>query len=267
MRHIFWLMGLLFLGSCITQKDLVYFQETAHQSTKPVEVSQNAIVSYRLQPHDLLSIKIKTIDNKINALFETHLVEPSANIGALQFTEQGLFFNGYSLDDLGNINIPLIGKLNVLGFTTAEVSKAIETKLLDEYLSPNANLFVLVKMAGIRYVINGEINKPGINFIYNNKATIMDAIANSGDITLVGDRKAVMIYRQTPNGVNTYTLNLTDKSAMFLPEFYLQPNDLIYIKPLKQKTWGFGTNNLQTFTTVLSVVTLITTTYLLLRND
>ncbi len=263
MRYFFLCFLVLFgLSSCITQKDLVYFQDKGGDAKKSVEVSKKINESYRLQPHDMLSIQMRTIDPKINQLLEIISDDQMANLGINQFSEQGLYFHGYSLDNQGNIRIPVLGKLNVLGFTTDEVTELIETKLNEDYVTENAQLFVAVKMAGIRYVINGEVARPGINFIFNNKATIMDAIANSGDITIVGDRKAVMVYRQYPHGTETYAIDLTDKNAMNLPQFYLQPNDLIYVKPLKQKTLGFGTNGLQTISLAISALTLITTTYL-----
>jgi polysaccharide export outer membrane protein len=68
----------------------------------------------------------------------------------------------------------------------------------------------------------------------------MEAIANAGDITITGNRKAVTIIRKSPTGVQMHDLDLTDINVMNSPYFYLQPNDYIYIKPLKQKTWGTG---------------------------
>lgn len=259
-------MILVHLSSCITQKDLIYFQEEKTSVEPSSKISENFNKPYRLQPFDILSINIKTIDPKINELFQTNTMNQQAGANMLQLGEQGLYFNGFNLDASGNIRIPMIGNINVLGFTTEEVRETIEKLLLDEYVTENANLFVNVKMAGIRYTINGEIGRPGVNFIYNDRANIMDVIANSGDITIFGNRKEVMIYRQYPHGTETYTLDLTDVNAMYQPQYYIQPNDFIYIKPLKQKTLGTGANNLQTITTAISFVTLLTTTYLLLKK-
>jgi polysaccharide export outer membrane protein len=94
----------------------------------------------------------------------------------------------------------------------------------------------------------------------------MEAIANSGDITITGDRKAVTIMRKTPTGVQMHDLDLTDINVMQSPYFYLQPNDYIYVKPLKQKTWGTGKTGIESLGTIITLLSLATTTFLLLKN-
>lgn len=258
------LLLLLVLSSCVTQKDLIYLQNNGNaSSTIPINEIQNK--PYRVQSNDVLSIRVKTIDPKINELFVLTSGNQNAG-GMMQQGEQGLYFNGYNVDSQGFIRLPVIGKMSVIGLTLEEIRDQIENKLLEEYVTEESNVFVTVKMAGIRYIINGEIGSPGINFIYNDKATIMDAIANSGDITMLGNRKEVMIYRQYPHGTETYSIDLTNIKAMNSPQFFIQPNDFIYIKPLKQKTLGTGTTGIQTITTVISVITLLTTTFLLLNR-
>lgn len=259
---LFVLFLLLILSSCVTQKDLIYLQnDGTSPSTLPINEIQNK--PYRVQTNDMLSIRVKTIDPKINELFT--LTTNNQN-GMMQQAEQGLYFSGYNVDSQGFIRLPVIGKMSVIGMTLDEIRDQIENKLLEDYVTEESNLFVTVKMAGIRYIINGEIGSPGINFIYNDKATIMDAIANSGDITLLGNRKEVMIYRQFPYGTETYSIDLTNINALNSPQFFIQPNDFIYVKPLKQKTLGTGTSGIQTITTVLTIFTLLTTTILLINR-
>ena len=93
----------------------------------------------------------------------------------------------------------------------------------------------------------------------------MDAIANSGDITITGDRKNVLIVRQYPHGVEMHSINLLDKSALESPYYYIQPNDFILINPLKQKSWGTGTTGIQTLGTIISALSLVTTIIVLSR--
>ena len=94
----------------------------------------------------------------------------------------------------------------------------------------------------------------------------MDAISSAGDITMTGDRKAVAIVRQYPHGTEIHEIDLTDVKSMQSPYFFIKPNDYIYIKPLKQKSWGTGTTGVQTIATVVSALTLITTVILLSKN-
>ena len=94
----------------------------------------------------------------------------------------------------------------------------------------------------------------------------MEAIANAGDITVTGDRKDVKVIRTFPQGSETFSIDLTSDKAVNSPCFYLQPNDYIYVKPLKQKTWGTGKTGIESLTTIITILSLATTTFLLLKN-
>ncbi|NHN26139.1 sugar transporter [Flavobacterium jejuense] len=255
------LISLVF-ASCIPNKDLVYLQHT-EKSNRENEVNEVVSKPYRVQTNDILTVSIKALDQKLVDMFNP---STSQNQNQNQISQQNLYFSGYSVDDHGNIRIPVLGDLNVLGYTVDEIRQTIEKKLLDEYFNYEARLYVTVKLAGLRYTINGEITRPGTNVLYQDKATIMEAIANSGDITLTGNRKKVQVIRKYPQGYETYTIDLTKDTAIESPYFYLQPNDYIYIKPLKQKSWGTGTTGVQTITTIITALSLITTTILLTRN-
>ena len=112
-------------------------------------------------------------------------------------------------------------------------------------------------------IINGEINRPGSQIIYRDQVSIMEAIANSGDIRTTGDRKNVVIIRQYPLGQKVHHIDLTNIDAMNSPYYYVQPNDRILINPLPQASSGFGITGLQSFTTILALITAVTTTILL----
>lgn len=251
------LTGLLFT-SCIPTKDLIYLQGDENQTTQAV----NPVASkpYRLQTNDIISVSIKAIDPKIVQAFN-----PTATGIESAKTEQALYFDGYTVDDHGNIRMPILNEINVLGFTVEEVRKDIEKRLLD-YFTEDANIFVGVKLSGFRYTINGEVSSPGTKTLFQEKVNIMEAIANSGDITITGDRKDVLVIRQMPHGTEMHSINLLDRNAMQSPYYYLQPNDYIYVKPLSQKTLGTGTTLVQSLTTIISVASLLTTVTILLTR-
>jgi polysaccharide export outer membrane protein len=258
--YIFLLISVSFT-SCIPVKDLVYLQK------KGDPLSENTIAMveskpYRLQTHDVLSITIKAVDPKLVAIFN-----PSTTIdGTSGQTESSLYFDGFTVDDHGNIRIPVLGEMNVMGFTLEEVRISIEKQLLADYFKENASIFVVVKLAGFRYTINGEVASTGTKTLFQEKVNVMEAIANAGDITTTGDRKAVTIIRQTPNGTEMKDLDLTNINVMNSPYYFLQPNDYVYVKPLKQKTWGTGSTGIQSLTTLITLLSIVTTTYLLLKN-
>jgi polysaccharide export outer membrane protein len=247
-------------SSCISTQDLIYLQKKDNSQDNLV-ITAIESKPYRLQTNDVLSITIKAIDPKLVAIFS-----PSNDGGAGGKSESGLYFDGFTVDDHGNIRIPVLGELNVIGYTLDEIRVRVEKQLLAEYFNKEANIFVTVKLAGLRYTINGEIGGPGTKTMFQEQVNIMEAIANSGDITITGDRKAVIVMRKTPTGVEMHDLDLTDINVMQSPYFYLQPNDYIYIKPLKQKTWGTGKTGIESLGTIITLLSLATTTFLLLKN-
>jgi polysaccharide export outer membrane protein len=248
---------LSFLSSCISTKKLTYFQGEPAGKSELYKLNNEP---YRLQVNDILYIDIKAENPEIVALFKTN--ESSTN-----GTESGdqLYYTGYTVDRHGNIRMPYIGELNVLGYTTTEVRVKIESELT-KYLKNVESVFVTVKLAGINFVISGEVGSPGAVNIPQNEVTIVDAIASAGDFTIYGDRANVVVIRKTIDGVKKYTVDLLNIDVFESDNYYVQPNDIIYVAPLKQKTWGFGTTGLQTLTTVISVFTLGVTTYLLVKS-
>lgn len=257
--YILLMLNVLFT-SCIPVKDLTYLQD----KNTSIEQSKVAVVEskpYRLQVNDILKINIKAIDPKLVSIFNT----TENNVDAVK-SESSLYFDGFTVDDHGNIRMPILGEINVIGYTLEEVRIKIEKQLLEEYFKIAANIFVTVKLAGFRYTINGEVGSTGTKTLFQDHVNIMEAIANSGDITTVGNRKSVTVIRQTPTGVQMNDIDLTDKNVMKSPYYYLQPNDYIYVKPLKQKTWGTGQTGIQSIGTIITLLSLATTVYLIIKN-
>lgn len=249
----------IILVSCVPLKDQIYLQNKNNTDTSS-NVNLVNIKPYRLQTNDVLSISIKTLDPKLSQIFMT------SNNATNSTSLEGLYFDGFTIDDHGNIRIPVLGEMNVLGFTTDEIRLKVEEKLLKDYFNKESNLFVNVKLAGFRYTINGEVGATGSKILYQEKVNILEAIANSGDITITGDRKDVQIIRQFPQGTEIHSINLTSIEATKSPYFYLQPNDYIYVKPLKQKSWGTGKTGIESLGSIITILSLVTTTFLLLKK-
>lgn len=253
------LLGIsLFFTSCIPVKDLVYLQDK-NGTNGEAPISEVMLKPYRLQVNDVLSITIKADDPKLTAIFNPTNKGETDNVGS------SLYFSGYTVDDHGNIRIPVLGDINAIGYTVEELRMKIEKQLLDEYFKEEANIFVIVRLAGFKYTINGEVGNVGTKFLFQDHVNIMEAIANSGDITITGDRKAVTIIRQTPSGTEMHDIDLTDINVMQSPYYHLQPNDYIYVKPLKQKTWGTGKTGIESLSTIITLISLVTTAIVLLN--
>nr|WP_321228553.1 polysaccharide biosynthesis/export family protein [uncultured Psychroserpens sp.] len=263
MNRLLLLTGLLLCmlsTSCIPLKDTIYLQEknTAIDSTN-VMVEQEK--PYRIQINDILSIRIKVLDQENVTIFNP-VGEGNLNASGAERA----YFDGFTVDLHGNIRIPDLGSLNVLGYTSEEIESLIKEKLLKDQFKATANIFITVKLSGLRFTASGEIGSPGTQVVYQDRVNIFEAIANSGEIPITGDKKDVQIIRQYPQGQRIHHLDLTDIAVMKSPYYYIKPNDIIYVKPLKQKSWGTGITGVQTFTTVASAITILTTVILLINR-
>jgi polysaccharide export outer membrane protein len=245
--------------SCIPIHDLIYLQKK-EGSTSNSSVSEVVQKPYRLQTNDVLSINIKAIDPKLVSIFNVNNYSSNS-----ENSQSEMYFNGFTVDDHGNIRIPVLGEINVIGYTLEETRLKIEKQLLADYFKEAADVFLTVKLSGFRYTINGEVASTGTKILFQERVNIMEAIANAGDIAVTGNRKAVTIIRQSPSGAEMHDIDLTDRDVMQSPYYYLQPNDYVYIKPLKQKTWGTGTTGIQSLGTIITLISLATTTFLLLK--
>ena len=246
--------------SCISNKDVIYLQDKGtaiNDSTLIKELSK----PYRVQVNDILSINVKALDNELTAIFNPVTSNTNNEIKG----QSGLYFNGFTIDLHGNIKFPILGEINVLGFTIKEIEDKVKTELLAQYFKETAEIFVTVKLAGLRYTTVGDVGT-GVHTLYQDRVNIIEALANAGDINETGDRKDVLIVRQYPDGQKIHHIDLTDIAAMQSPYYYIQPNDIIMVKPLKRKSIGAGQTAIQNITTIASIFSVLVSTIFLTRN-
>lgn len=253
----------LFFNSCITNKDLVYLQDKGTTVDNSAQI-QSLSTPYRVQVNDILSISIKSSDSELKKLVE--IFQPTEQASGL-VNNQSLYFSGFTVDLHGNIEFPILDKINVLGFTTDEIETKVKQALLDKYLKDVSKIFVTVKLAGLRYTVTGEVNGGGVLTLFQDRVNIIEAIANAGNIKDTGDRKDVLVVRQYPDGQKIHHIDLTDKAAMKSPYYFIKPNDMILVKPLKRKALGAGQTASQTITTVASIFSVLLSTYLLTQSN
>lgn len=253
MKNIFlYLLFLVVFSSCISTKRTTYFQGEPISETEIKKLNNQP---YRLQINDVLYIDIKANNPEIVSMFKTSEGNNGGN----------LYFSGYSIDRHGNIRIPYLGDVNVLGYTEKEVREKIEAELGKFFKNPEL-IFVTVKLAGIKLIVTGEVGSPGTINLAENQVSIIDAISNAGEITPFGNREEVTVIRKSIDGVKKYKLDLTKINIFESENFYLQPNDIVYVLPLKRKSWGIGTTGLQSFTTVVTILSFLVSSVLLVKN-
>ncbi len=264
MKRLFWCSTFIFgvfCTSCITNKDVVYLQDKGTVAVDSLRIKELS-KPYRVQVNDILSINVKALDEELTAIFNPVVNNSNSNANQGQ---SGLYFSGFTIDLHGNIKFPILGEINVLGFTIDEIEEKVEEELLTQYFKETAEIFVTVKLAGLRYTTIGEVGT-GVHTLFQDRVNIIEALANAGDIDQTGDRTDVLVIRQYPDGQKIHHIDLTNIAAMQSPFYYIQPNDIIQVKPLKRKALGAGQTAIQNITTIASILSVLVSTYFLTRN-
>ena len=242
--------------SCVSYQELLNFNEgTAFPDTA---VASLTIPDLEIQPDDILSIRVKALNEEAAAPFNLMREDNNFNFRA---DDAGSRLIGYLVDKKGNIDFPVIGELHLAGMTTNEAKVVIRDKL-ETYLK---NPTVIVRFLNFRVTVLGEVARPGIYTMSNERVTILDVIGQAGDITSYGNRTNVLLIREY-NGERKYArLNLQDRDVFQSPNFYLLQNDVIYVEPLSEKTAQVRDQS-QRILPWISVVTTLTTLALTLTR-
>ena len=193
-----------------------------------VKASQKIVAKkpdYFLQPGDRVNIIVTALNPQAAQEFNQMPVTPST--GTLATTPSG----GYLVDDDGNIVFPQIGTIHAAGITTKKLADTLKTNLLN-YLKEPA---VTVNVINFKVNILGEVNRPGPVIVPDGKMSVLEAISQSGDLTIYGKRENVMIIREM-NGKREFAkLDLTSNDIFDSPYFYLQQGDVVYVEMNKNK--------------------------------
>ena len=237
--------------SCIPNKELIYFNDPELNNSQPVDYVNNRQV-YKLQPRDIISVRIKTVDEETTAFFN---LEGNT---FQQLNPASIYMNGYSLDEDGYIYLPEAGRVHVGNLTVNEAQKQIQRAMTD-YLN---NASIIVKLISFKITVLGEVNKPGYYYIYNDQANIMEGLGIAGDLTDLGNRENVTLIRQTVAGSKAIQIDLRDPDLLSSDYFFLQPNDVIYVQPLMAKNTR---DNLNAFTLLSVLFGAISSTILILN--
>jgi len=224
----------LALFSCIPQAKMKYLQDKEGDSAK--YVFQTLRPDYVLKPGDYLYVRVLSLDQKSNEIFASVSGSAAAN-NYMNITDQNLYLTSYMVNDSGYIDFPLLGKIFANGKTIAEVEKDLN-KSLSEILQEAS---VIVKLVMYNVSVLGEVKNPGKLSIYNNRVNIFEAIAMVNDITAFGNRSNVQIIRTEGNKSKIIIVDLNSKDILSSPNYYLQPNDIVYVEPLKEKAYAFET--------------------------
>lgn len=233
---------------CVTQRDLEYM----HAKDKNTQTYAEAeMPDYKLKPNDELYIQFSSLDPAEASIFADARGQPSTTT----IDPYGAYLISYSIDKDGFLLLPVLGKIHVKDRTLSQVS-AILTDSLSHILSQP---MVKVKLVNRFVSVLGYVSRPGHYSYSQDKLSIYDALGLAGDITIYGNREEITLTR-TENGKNIRKfIDLTSPDILGSEYYYLRPNDMIYVKPLKKRFWGMQEFPFTTILSALSVTLLFYT--------
>ena len=211
------------LSACAGVKKVAYFKNIDEVSL----AASKGLYDAHIMPKDLILVTVNTTDPQVSAPFNngTGGSKGGQAVGTTTTTD------GYLVDNQGNINFPVVGKLHVAGLTKNQCEDMIKNKIAP-YLAANENPVVTVRMASYRVTITGEVKSPGVIPVSTEKISIIEALAQAGDLTIYGKRDNIILIREKADGEKEYhRLNLNDANIINSPYYYLQQNDIIYVQP------------------------------------
>jgi polysaccharide biosynthesis/export protein len=244
------------LFSCVSNEKIIYLQNPSGKvNLREGNLIKYDIPEYRLQYNDIVSIDIMTSVQFINQAFDFSSNNKVPG-GAGQSVGSGggdiYYMTGYSVDKHGQVELPLIGKVKVAGLTLEESKEIIKSKISNMVTE---EVFVRVKLGGIRFSAFGEFHRPGKYTILAERITIFEALAHAGDLNYMAKRNEVLLIRQYPEGSILHRVNLQDREIINTPYYFIQNNDQLYVEPLKIREVGNTVNVAQTISIIGSVLT------------
>ena len=245
---------LLFIG-CTSYKQAVYLRG---DDAATILEQKNTLYEYRVMPKDELTITISTSDPASSVPFYRKIGQDRSQASSNQGMSNAKLLD-YLVDNDGYIDYPVLGKLRVQGMTTRECEAMIRKALL-EYLSEEPT--VTVRVSNFKVSVLGEVNHPCTFKVEDERINIFQALAMAGDMTLFSIRKDVQLLREDSTGrVVIHHLDLTKADITQSPFYYLQQNDILYVRPTKSKVHSSTFNsNTSMWTSLVSIALSILST-------
>lgn len=223
---LLYMLFIFCLGSC-SQRNLTYLSDLDEKGMHHSEIINGS--NPRIQPDDLLTITISSLNPESNVLFNKGVLLTSTGAGG--GVAAGKLNEGYMVDKYGYVVFPIIGRVKLAGLTKEEAAREL-TGILSEYVKEP---IVDIRYSNFTVTVIGEVNNPSTFTVPAGRVNVLEALGHAGDMTAYGKRENVLVIREE-NGVRSTTrLNLNSKEVFNSPFFFLQQNDIVYVEPDKAK--------------------------------
>lgn len=244
------LLSLISLASCSTKKEILFFQNP--EKLESMEKRKNFEPIFEV--NDILHIKVSSLNAEVAAPFQINSGGQTQGGGSRQNSSM----MGYMVDVDGNIQFPVLGKVQVAGKSRSEL-EAFLTKEIKAYVT---DAVIAVRLLNFRVVVLGETGQSVIQ-VENEQITIPELLAQVGGITYDGKRDNIMVIREVDGKKSYGRVDITSSDVFENQYFYLKQNDIVYVEPTyrKVKSAGFITSYtglISLATTIFGIVILIT---------
>lgn len=270
MRKSYLLNSLVFLSiflisaglfSCSSPKKIKYFQDIP-DSGQMKTLAKAEYQEPTIQIDDIITILVQTVDPQATAMINLGNVPvpgTASAVGSSSSSGSQSAISGYLVHKDGFVEVPVLGRIKLLGLTTSEAKDTVLKEAVKYYKDPT----VIIRYANFKFSVTGEVAKPGVYITPNEKVSILDAISLAGDLTIFGKRENVLLIRENLDGTRTpYRINLQKSDIISSPVFYLRQNDVIYVEPNKAKASATDATQARTYTIIgaaLSVLIILIT--------
>lgn len=218
------------MTSCVQYEELVYFRKIDKEESPrpqfPSDSIQN-LAALRIQKNDVLSITVNTFDMELSAPFNLVNSQMAGNAQGGSISP----LVSYIVDEKGQIDFPVLGKLTLQGLTISEAKDSIHQKLQTYLKDPVVN----IRLTSFRVSVLGEVTRPGTFIVNNDRITVLEALGMAGDLTPYSNRANILIVREQ-NGIRQFGELNIQSADIFKSEFYyLKQGDVVYVEPTEDK--------------------------------
>lgn len=239
-RLVFVFLVVLFTA-CTSQKKTIYLQSAENQTT-----GKYPEFVLKINANDILSIQVFTINTEA-------FPGIASTIDKAVIDNRTAYEKGMVVDRFGYVDLPLIGKIKLEGMSISEAKDSLVNRFSFFMDDP----IVMLKKLSFKITVLGEVNRPGLYYIPNEKITLLEALGTAGDLTYFGDRKEIKVVRQTADGYKEIMVDLTTHAPLNSEVAYLYPEDVVYVKPIKRRKITTVSPTVAVYTSVIATLTLI----------
>ncbi len=243
----------LMFSSCVPIKKQVLMQVPEDDSAKQEYLNDRTLMDYHLKSGNNLYVKIMSANQDADDFFNPG-ISTSGNI----YYDAAIYLTSYSVDDEGYVELPFVGKIFAKGKTIEEFSIDV-SEVIGEYLKKT---MVVVKLVNYNITVVGEVNRAGQYKIYQDKINIFEVLGMAGDFTTYAKRDDVVIVRHTEKGSKVHHLDLLSDDILESDFYYLMPDDIVYVMPLKGKNFAY---QMFPYALIISSISLILVIFSILK--